>query len=151
MEEKTLTSEQVNKRTMWMVIIIAVSVLVLFVATLVIVAVLENRKTSSEIIKISGTNIETTKVPDEGYDLYEVKITGIAQNLTNNEYSFISIVFALYDKDGGFICNAYASYYDVTSDFNKTFTAKPSATEGRGGYLAKEPKTFEFVRVDVTE
>lgn len=151
MEEKTLTSEQLQKRTMWTVIIIAASVLVLFVATLVIVAVIENRKANAEIIKISGTEIEATRLQDTDDELYEVKITGTAKNLTNDEYSFISIVFALYDDDGEFICYAYASYYDVTSDFNKTFTAKPTTTEGRGGYLTKKPKTFAFVRVDVTE
>ncbi len=151
MEEKTLTSEQLNKKTMWTVIIIAASILVLFVATLVIVAVIENKKTNAEIIKISNTDIVVEQVQDTETELYTVKITGNAKNTTKKEYSFISIVFALYDSEGEFICNAYASYYDVASDFNKSFTASPSTTETRGGYLTKKPKTFSFVRVDVTE
>lgn len=151
MEEKTLTPEQLNKRTMWTVIIIAASVLVLFVATLVIVALIENRKTNSEIIKISNTDISIERLQDTEDELYSVKITGNAKNVTSEEYSFISIVFALYDEDGEFICNAYASFYTITSDFNQTFTAKPSTTETRGGYTTKKPKTYSFVRVDVTE
>lgn len=138
-----------EKKTWVMVLIIALSVLVLVTGILVIVAVIENGKTSASPIAVSNTEWEVK--PMEGSDLYSVKITGTAKNVTNNEYTNITIVFKLYDKDGNYLCEAYASYHSVSGNFNEKFTAVPSTVGTRGGYLETEPKSYEFARVDIEE
>lgn len=136
-----------EKKTWVMVLIIALSVLVLVTGILVIVAVIENGKTSASPIKVSNTEWVVEKKEDS--DLYSVKITGTAKNVTDDEYTNITIVFKLYDNDGNYLCDAYATFHSVSSDFNQEFTATPATASTRGGYLETEPKSYLFVRVDV--
>lgn len=75
-------------------------------------------------------------------DTYNAKITGTLTNNTGKDKSYVSISYAVYDKDGNLIENAYANANDLKAGASWKFEAYVPTSD------VKQVASFE--RTDVT-
>lgn len=94
--------------------------------------------------KPSGSTQESITLLDghsgEAKNEYSYEITGTLQNNTNNEYTYISVEFYTYDKDGNLLDTCYANNSGLEAKGKWKFTASCFFTD----YNANTVKSYKL-------